>query len=178
MTHIHFLTSKYINPKWHQSKLLTVAFALLVGLVLVVGVDVFGLGDPVQVSLQILLQLLLLTQLLEVSTSFGLLSLLGKLSTMANEYERAWTHANWRCPNEHTHRHAFTAKITTLNGDVLNVPEAECCIFRMQIRACLCGPPPLEGDVHLWIITQLYLESTLNYLSLQLSVIVVYRKKF
>lgn len=59
---------------------LTVALAVLVGLVLVVGVNVFGLSDPVQVTLEILFQLLLLTQLLEVSTSFGLFSLLGELS--------------------------------------------------------------------------------------------------
>lgn len=66
-----------------RDKGLTVALALLVGLVLVVGVDVFGLSDPVQVALQILLQLLLFTQLLEVSASLGFFSLLGKLSEFA-----------------------------------------------------------------------------------------------
>lgn len=58
---------------------LTVALAL-VSLILVVRVDVFSLSYPVQVTLQVLLQLLLLTQLLEVSPSFRLLSLFGKLS--------------------------------------------------------------------------------------------------
>lgn len=62
---------------------LTVAFALLVCLILVVWVDVLGLSDPVQVTLQILLQLLLLTQLLKVSTGFSLLSFLGELSEFA-----------------------------------------------------------------------------------------------
>lgn len=79
----------FLDLRINQSKLLTVALALLIGFVLVVGVDVLGLSDPVQVSLQILLQLLLLTQLLEVPTSFGLLSLLGKLSAIANEYKSA-----------------------------------------------------------------------------------------
>lgn len=59
--------------------MLTVALAL-VSLILVVRVDVFSLSYPVQVTLQVLLQLLLLTQLLEVSASFRLLSLFGKLS--------------------------------------------------------------------------------------------------
>lgn len=68
-----------------RTMVLTVALALLIGLVLVVGIDVFGLSDPVQVTLQILLQLLLLTQLLEVSASFGLLSFLGELSRVEKE---------------------------------------------------------------------------------------------
>lgn len=73
---------------------LTVAFALVVGLVLVVGVDVFSLSDPVQITLQILLQLLLLAQLLKVPPSFGLLSLLGKLSgfRQPHVYKKARKH--------------------------------------------------------------------------------------
>lgn len=63
--------------------MLTGAFALL-GLVL--RVDVFRLCDPVQVTHQILLQLLLLTQLLEVSAGLGLFSLLGKLSDFIKKY--------------------------------------------------------------------------------------------
>lgn len=59
---------------------LTVAFTLLVSLLIVLGVDVFGLSDPVQVALQVLLQLLLLSQLLEISASFRLLSLLREFS--------------------------------------------------------------------------------------------------
>ena len=43
-------------------------------------VDVLGLRDPVQVATQVLLQLLLLSQFLEVSPRLGFLSLLGKLS--------------------------------------------------------------------------------------------------
>lgn len=78
--------------------MLTVALAVLVGLVLVVGVDVLGLSDPVQVTLQILLQLLLLPQLLEVSPGFGLLSLLGELSEVA-EAQAQTKHTN---TDEHT----------------------------------------------------------------------------
>lgn len=59
---------------------LTVPLALLVALLLVLGVDVLGLRDPVQVALQVLLQLLLLAQLLEVAAGLGLLTLFGELS--------------------------------------------------------------------------------------------------
>lgn len=60
---------------------LTVSGLLLVhALVLVLGVDVFGLSDPVQVAFQVLFQLLLLPQLLEVAPCLGLLPLFGKLS--------------------------------------------------------------------------------------------------
>lgn len=59
---------------------LTVSLAFLVALLLVLGVDVLGLRDPVQVALQVLFQLLLLAQLLEVAAGLGLLALFGELS--------------------------------------------------------------------------------------------------
>ena len=94
------------KERWGLDKGLTVALALLVGLVLVVGVDVFGLSDPVQVALQILLQLLLFTQLLEVSTGLGFFSLLGKLSEFAganmNTLNTYSTNALTHCINDHT----------------------------------------------------------------------------
>lgn len=40
---------------------LTITLALLVSLLIVFGVDVLSLGDPVQVALQVFFQLLLLT---------------------------------------------------------------------------------------------------------------------
>lgn len=94
--------------------MLTVALALLIGLILVVGVDVFSLSDPVQVALQVLLQLLLLTQLLEVSTSFSLLSLLGKLSGFVRNTrgQNTQTHTNTQeCINDqkiHARREIIT----------------------------------------------------------------------
>ena len=91
------------KERWGLDKGLTVALALLVGLVLVVGVDVFGLSDPVQVALQILLQLLLFTQLLEVSTGLGFFSLLGKLSEFAGANMNTYsTNALTHCINDHT----------------------------------------------------------------------------
>lgn len=59
---------------------LTIPLALLVALLLVLGVDVLGLRDPVQVALQVLFKLLLLAELLEIATSLGLLTLFGELS--------------------------------------------------------------------------------------------------
>lgn len=73
--------------------MLTVAFTLLVRLVLIVRVDIFSLSDPVQVTLQVLLQLLLLTQLLEVSASFGLFPLFGELSALGRS-KRSIKHKN------------------------------------------------------------------------------------
>lgn len=81
--------------------MLTVALALLIGLVLVVGVDVLGLSDPVQVTLQILLQLLLLTQLLEVAASFGLFSLLGELSGICGGTHRQNTQNTYKYTGVH-----------------------------------------------------------------------------
>lgn len=66
--------------------MLTIALAFLIGFILVLGVDVLGLSDPVQIPFQILLELLLLTELLEVSASFGLFSLLGELSGFAEAH--------------------------------------------------------------------------------------------
>lgn len=66
--------------------MLTVALALLISLILVVWVDVLRLSDPVQVTFQIFFQLLFLTQLLKVSPSFGLFSLLGELSGLAETH--------------------------------------------------------------------------------------------
>lgn len=61
--------------------LLTVSgFLLIHAFVLVLRVDVFRLCDPVQVAFQILFQLLLLSQLLEIPPSLGLLPLFGELS--------------------------------------------------------------------------------------------------
>lgn len=54
----------------------TVSFALLATFLLILGVNVFCLGDPVQVALEILFQLLLFPELLEISPSFCLFSFL------------------------------------------------------------------------------------------------------
>lgn len=54
----------------------TVSFALLSTLLFILRIYVFCLGDPVQVALEILFQLLLLPKLLEISTCFSLLSFL------------------------------------------------------------------------------------------------------
>ena len=67
---------------------LTVALAVFVAVLVVLWVDVLGLRDPIQVALQVLLQLLLLTQLLEVSTRLRLLALLGELSGKAQTSPR------------------------------------------------------------------------------------------
>lgn len=95
---------------------LTVALALLVGLILVIGVDVFGLGDPVQVTLQIFFQLLLLAQLLEVSASFSLFPLLGKLSAATGtqaRYKRATKprHVRNRAKSPQIQKSVTTSKI-------------------------------------------------------------------
>lgn len=75
------------GPSPTQRTLLTVSgFLLIRALVLVLGVDVLCLSDPVQVAFQVLFQLLLLAQLLEISPSLGLLPLFGKLSG-----EREWS---------------------------------------------------------------------------------------
>lgn len=50
-------------------------FLFVQALVLILRVDVLSLRDPVQVALQVLLQLLLLSQLLEVAPGLGLLAL-------------------------------------------------------------------------------------------------------
>lgn len=61
--------------------LLTVSgFLLIHAFILILRVNVFCLSDPVQVAFEVLFQLLLLPQLLEISSSFGLLPLFGKLS--------------------------------------------------------------------------------------------------
>lgn len=88
---------------WGQ--VLTVALALLIGLIFVVRVYILSLSDPVQVTLQILLQLLLLTQLLEVSTSFGLLSLFGELSGFAEAYVEKKQKTNQT--HKHTQRQTY-----------------------------------------------------------------------
>lgn len=64
-------------------------FLLIQALVLILRVDVLGLRDPVQVALQVLLQLLLLSQLLEVAPGLGLLSLFGELSGERRQAGRA-----------------------------------------------------------------------------------------
>jgi hypothetical protein len=63
----------------------TVSFAFLATLLLVLGIDVFCLGDPVQVALEVLFQLLFFPKLLEISTSFSLLSFLGEFSERGRE---------------------------------------------------------------------------------------------
>lgn len=68
------------SPAIQKAGELTVPLALLVALLLVLGVDVLGLRDPVQVALQVLFQLLLLAELLEIAASLGLLTLFGELS--------------------------------------------------------------------------------------------------
>lgn len=78
--------------------LLTVSgFLLIHAFVLVLRVDVFRLCDPVQVAFQVLFQLLLLSQLLEIPPSLGLLPLFGELSGERVEWagqgahgRRAW----------------------------------------------------------------------------------------
>ena len=52
----------------------------LLGVSLLFRLQILGLCDPVEVPPQIFLQLLLLTELLEVAPSFRLLPLLGKLT--------------------------------------------------------------------------------------------------
>lgn len=51
----------------------TISFALLSSFLLILWINVFRLGDPVQVALQVLFQLLLLPQFLEIAPSFRLL---------------------------------------------------------------------------------------------------------
>lgn len=75
---------------------LTVSLALLVALLLILGVNVLGLRDPVQVALQVLLQLLLLAELLEIAASFGLLALFGKLSVREQDSECITSHPSHR----------------------------------------------------------------------------------
>lgn len=54
----------------------TASFAFFSALLFVLRIYVFCLGDPIQVALEILFQLLLLPKLLEVSACFSLLSFL------------------------------------------------------------------------------------------------------
>lgn len=68
------------SPVVKKAGKLTVPLSLLVALLLVLGVDVLGLCDPVQVALQVLLQLLLLAELLEIAASLGLLALFREFS--------------------------------------------------------------------------------------------------
>ena len=56
-------------------------------LVLVQLLNVFGLGDPVQVAFQVLLQLLLFTEFLEQSTGVRLFSLFGELAGKDTQHE-------------------------------------------------------------------------------------------
>lgn len=75
------------EPSQDREGLLTVSGLFLIhAFVLVLGVDVFCLCDPVQVAFQVLFQLLLLSQLLEISSSLGLLPLFGELSAERVEW--------------------------------------------------------------------------------------------
>lgn len=73
------------SPPIKKAGKLTVPLALLVALLLVLGVDVLSLRDPVQVALQVLLQLLLLAQLLKIAASLGLLAFFGELSARSGQ---------------------------------------------------------------------------------------------
>lgn len=61
-------------------------------IILIVRVDVLGLCDPVQVALQVVLHLLLLTKLLEISTSLCFQSLLRELTMLIYIHTYAHTH--------------------------------------------------------------------------------------
>lgn len=64
---------------------LTIPFALLPSFFFILRINVFCLGDPVQVALKILFQLLLLPELLEVSPCFCFLPFLRELSEGGKE---------------------------------------------------------------------------------------------
>lgn len=70
-----------VTDRQTERLILTISRLVVIqSLVVIFRVDVLCLCDPVQVTLQILLQLLFLSEFLEIPTSFGLLSLFGELS--------------------------------------------------------------------------------------------------
>lgn len=64
---------------------LTISFALFASFFFILRINVFCLGDPVQVALKILFQLLLFPELLEVSPCFRFLPFLRELSEKGKE---------------------------------------------------------------------------------------------
>lgn len=76
------------SPTQDRKWLLTVSGLLLIhAFIFILRVNVFCLSDPVQIAFEILFQLLLLSKLLKISPSLGLLSLFGKLS---GERAKGW----------------------------------------------------------------------------------------
>lgn len=65
-------------------------------------INVLSLGDPVHISTQIFLHLLLLTKLLEISSSFRLLSLLREFSTHKYDLLDKQTNAHTQHRDKHT----------------------------------------------------------------------------
>ena len=63
---------------------------------LLLGLQILGLGDPVQVAPEVLLQLLLLPQLLEVAAGLRLLPLLGELTVAGAEWRMATSEQSGR----------------------------------------------------------------------------------
>ena len=69
-------------------------FLLLMASLLAFRFDILRLCDPVEVASQVFLNLLLLAQLLEVSTRLGLFPLLGKFTRRANPTNGCHTHTH------------------------------------------------------------------------------------